>query len=86
VREIIRISSLSDNNNNEASDPMAEEPCMYEPGNTAPASIFDDYKWRGPHLASLTFFEYCMLVRTKNIRDAILDDVDFDPNHPKTAS
>jgi hypothetical protein len=46
-------------------------------GNTAPASIFDDYKWRGPHLASLTYFEYCMLVRTKNIR------LDFDPNHPK---
>jgi hypothetical protein len=56
---------------------------MYEPGNTAPASIFDDYKWRGPHLTSLSFFEYCMLVRTKNIRDAIMDDVDFNPDHPK---
>jgi hypothetical protein len=43
VRDIIRTSSLGDNNNNGASDPMAEEPCMYEPGNTAPASIFDDY-------------------------------------------
>jgi hypothetical protein len=53
------------------------------PQGTAPVSIFDNYKWRGPHPASLAFFEYCMLVRTKNLRDAVGDDVDFDPNYPR---
>lgn len=66
--------------------PLAEELCTYEIGDAAPASIFDNYKWRGPHLASLVFFEYCMLVRTKNVRDAVLDDVDFDDSHPRHLS
>jgi hypothetical protein len=59
---------------NGSSDLMAEEPCTYELNATAPVSIFDNYKWRGVHLASLSIFEYCMLVRTKNLRDAIVAD------------
>jgi hypothetical protein len=46
-------------------------------------SRFDNYKWRGLYLAHLPFFEYCMLVQTKNVRDAIAADLEFDPKHPK---
>ncbi|KAI1829024.1 hypothetical protein DTO027I6_10052 [Penicillium roqueforti] len=63
-------------------DSMAEEPCTYD-NDTAPASIFDNYKWRGPHLASLTLFEYGMLVRTKSLGDSIATDFDFDAMHPR---
>ncbi|KAF4210355.1 hypothetical protein CNMCM5878_004518 [Aspergillus fumigatiaffinis] len=69
-----------------SSDPIAEEPCTYEAGATAPVSIFDNYKLRGQQLGSLALFEYCMLVRTTNVRDAIADDVDFDPSHPQSNS
>ena len=83
VRAIIRPGSLEDSS---SSDPMGEEPCTYEAGDTAPISIFDNYKWRGPHLAPLSLFEYGMLVKTKNIRDSTADDVEFDPNHPRYAT
>ncbi|KAF8860613.1 hypothetical protein BDZ45DRAFT_800769 [Acephala macrosclerotiorum] len=62
---------------------MGDEQCAYEPGDKAPVSRFDNYKWRGPHLAHLPFFEYCMLVQIKNVRDAIAADLEFDPKHPK---
>ena len=65
---------------------MAEEPCTYETGDTAPVSTFDNYKWRGPHLVPLALFEYRMLVKTKDIRYAIADDMDFDPNRPRYAT
>jgi hypothetical protein len=68
----------------ESSDAMAEELCTYRAGTTAPVSLFDNYKWRGQQLACLTLFEYCMLIRTTNIRDAIADDVNFDPSHPQS--
>lgn len=68
----------------ESSDPMAEEPCTYEAGGTAPVSMFDNYRWRGPQLERITLFEYCMLVRIKSVRDATTDDVDFDVSHPQS--
>jgi hypothetical protein len=84
LRRYIRAIIQPDNpESSHPSDPVAEEPCTYETGDTAPVSIFDNYKWRGPNLAPLALFEYCMLVKTKNIRDAIADDMDFDPNHPR---
>jgi hypothetical protein len=83
IRAITRPDSLQ---SSRSSDPMAEEPCAYETGDTAPVSIFDNYKWRGPHLAPLALFEYGMLVKTKHVRDAIADDVDFDTNHPRYAT
>jgi hypothetical protein len=64
-------------------NPITDEPCTYHPGDTVPVSIFENYKWRSPHLESLNLFEYCMLVRTKNIQDAILGDIDFDEHHPR---
>ncbi|KAK4936123.1 hypothetical protein LTR66_015377, partial [Elasticomyces elasticus] len=67
----------------ESSDPMAEEPCTYEAGGTAPVSMFDNYRWRGPQLERLALFEYCMLVRIKSVRDAATHDVDFDLSHPQ---
>ncbi|KAF9882545.1 hypothetical protein FE257_007384, partial [Aspergillus nanangensis] len=82
IRSIIQPTS----SNNLASHPMSDEPCAYESGDTAPASIFDNYTWRGPLLAPLCFFEYCMLVRTRNVRDALLDDMDFEPDHPRYAT
>ena len=62
---------------------MDEDQCAYRPGDTVPVSRFDNYKWRGPYLAYLPFFEYCMLVQTKNIRDEIAAGLEFDPKHPK---
>jgi hypothetical protein len=65
---------------------MGEEQCTYQAGDKAPVSRFDNYKWRGPHLAGLAFFEYYMLVRTKSLCDAILADVQFDPEHLKSSA
>jgi hypothetical protein len=73
------VESPADNSTNL----MGEELCAYQPGNKAPVSRFDNYKWRGPYLAHLPFFEYCMLVQTKNIRDVIAADLEFDLKHPK---
>ncbi|KAH6954100.1 hypothetical protein BKA56DRAFT_236176 [Ilyonectria sp. MPI-CAGE-AT-0026] len=83
VRAIVQPGSPAGAN---SSGPMGEEPCAYEAGDTAPVSIFDNYKWRGPHLAPLALFEYCMLVRTMYIREAIAEDVEYDPNHPRCAT
>lgn len=68
------------------SGPRTEEPCTYETDDTAPVGIFDNYEWRGPHLAPLALFEYCMPIKIKHVRNAIADDVDFDLNHPKYAT
>jgi len=67
----------------DSTDLMGEEQCTYWPGAKAPLGRFDNYKWRGPHLADLTLFEYCMLVQTQNVRDATSADLEFDPKHPK---
>lgn len=67
----------------DSTDQMGEEQCAYQPGAKAPVSCFDNYKWHGPHLADLSFFEYCMLVQTKNVRDVIAADLEFNPKHPK---
>jgi hypothetical protein len=84
LRRYIRAIILPDNlESSHSSDPIAEEPCAYETGDTAPVSIFDNYKWRGSHIARLALFEYSMLVKTKNTRDVIADDIDFDPDHPR---
>jgi hypothetical protein len=62
---------------------LGEEVCTYKAGDTAPVSLFDNYKWRGRHLASFTFFEYCMLVRMRDKQGATAADIDFDPVHPR---
>ncbi len=48
-----------------ASQSIGEEECTFQPGESAPLGRFDDYKWRGPYVAHLAFFKYCMLVQTK---------------------
>jgi hypothetical protein len=65
------------------SNGVAEEPCSYDYSASAPASMFDNYKWRGAILTSLSIFEYCMLVRTKRLQDATTDDIPFAENHPR---
>lgn len=69
--------------NDQSSNLTADKPCSYEAGAVAPASIFDNYKWRGSHLADLSFFEYCMLVQMKSARGSSSDDLDYDPAHPR---
>jgi hypothetical protein len=61
-----------------------DEFCAYQPGDNAPVSRFDNYKWRGPHLSHVSFFEYCMLIQTKPIGEATTADVNFDPRHLKS--
>lgn len=65
-------------------EPTGEEQCTFQPNDTAPVSRFDNYKWRGPQLGHLTFFEYCMLIQPKNKFDSIASDIEFDPRHPKS--
>jgi transcriptional regulator of met regulon len=66
-----------------SSDPPPEEPCVYNGNTAAPASLFDNYKWRGLPLSSLCLFEYCMLIRTRHSRDATTQDIEFDQRHPR---
>lgn len=66
-----------------ASNPLQEETCTYQAGDTAPVSLFDNYKWRGTPLASLTFFEYCMMLRMRSKRGTTDTDIEFDPAHPR---
>jgi hypothetical protein len=65
------------------SDTIREEPCSYDGGVAAPANIFDNYRWRGNLLLSLSIFEYCMIVRTKRLQDATTEDISFDEAHPR---
>jgi hypothetical protein len=66
-----------------SSDVIGEEPCNYDRSATAPANVFDNYKLRGSLLSALCIFEYCMLVRTKRLKDATTDDIPFTDAHPK---
>ncbi|CEO59598.1 hypothetical protein PMG11_04270 [Penicillium brasilianum] len=65
------------------SDTIREEPCSYDRGVAAPANIFDNYRWRGNLLSSLSIFEYCMIVRTKRLQDATTEDISFHEAHPR---
>jgi hypothetical protein len=65
---------------------LANEPCTFHTGDTAPVSLFDNYKWRGIRLAPFSFFEYCMLVQTRRKQSATPDDPEFDHSHPKASS
>ena len=38
---------------------MGDRQYAYQSGNKDPLSRFDNYKWHGPHLAHLPYFEYC---------------------------
>ena len=77
------IESIESLNGN-SSDFIAEEQCTFQPGDSAPISYFDNYKWRGLELAGLTFFEYCMLVQVKRSDDDTAFDIEFDSKHSKS--
>ena len=62
---------------------IGEEFCAFQPKDKAPASRFDNYRWRGRHLTHLTFFEYCMLVQTRKKDHATEFDLEFEADHPK---
>jgi len=74
--------SLSDS----SSESVAEEECAFQLKDATPVSRFDNYKWRGPDLAHLTFFEYCMLVQIRKRSDTTASDLEFDPRHPKSST
>ena len=69
-----------------SSEPLGDEHCSYQAGDEVPISRFDNYKWRGPLLAHLSLFEYCMLVRTTDVRYATESDIEFHPGHPKSCT
>ncbi|KAJ5654961.1 hypothetical protein N7490_001964 [Penicillium lividum] len=79
VRDLRRGSSA----NVDTSAGTADEPCTFQAGETAPVSMFDNYKWRGVDLATFSFFEYCMLVQIGRQRRNHHDHFDFDPRHPR---
>ena len=59
---------------------------MLNHGDKGPISRFNNYKWRRPALAHLTFFKYYMLVQTKRKDDAKASDVEFKSRHPKSGT
>lgn len=67
-----------------SSESIEEEPCHYDQSsNVAPSNIFDNYKLRGASLASLSIFEYGMVVHTKTLQNATTEDIPFDESHPR---
>ena len=52
------IESLNDNFSNF----IIEEQCIFQSDNVIFISCFDNYKWCDSELADFIFFEYCMLV------------------------
>jgi hypothetical protein len=42
-----------------------------------------NYKLHGSLLSSLCILEYCMLVRTKRLKDTIADDIHFTEAYPR---
>lgn len=47
------------------------------------ASIFDDYRWRGPDLNHLCLYEYVKMVRKRPAKYRTSTDIDFDVDHPE---
>ena len=50
--------------------PQIHKPCLYQPGDKVPSSRMDNYRYRGPLLSDLSFFEYHMLVQSKRKHDS----------------
>ena len=73
------IESLNDN----SSDFIAEEQCIFQSDNVTFISHFDNYKWCDSELADLIFFEYCMLVQVKKSNDDTAFNIKFDFKHFK---
>ncbi|KAJ5215209.1 uncharacterized protein N7498_001616 [Penicillium cinerascens] len=63
---------------------IADEPCTFQPSDTVPVSLFDNYKWRGIALDSFSFFEYCMLVQTRNKERNRSHHFEFGASHPRS--
>jgi hypothetical protein len=85
LRKYVQVAIESIDSCPDDSNSMGEEHCTFQLGNILPVNRFDNYKWRGPHLAKLSFYEYCMLVETKSIREATTYDTEFDKNHLKSS-
>jgi hypothetical protein len=64
-------------------DGRNEEQVTVKLNGTVHASIFDDYRWRGPHLKALCLYEYVKIIRKRPAENRIGSDIDFDMNHPE---
>ena len=84
LRQYVRKAVLSHPHSSEPDSGMEEENCLLDPYHSAPVSRFDDYRWRGEGLASLSFYEYCMLVQRRPKNTSRPSDMDFHPNHPRS--
>jgi hypothetical protein len=69
---------------NDSSNALDDEQCVYQPGDKVPSTRFDNYRYRGPLLSDLSFFEYHMLVQSRRKQDSIQADIEFDPAHPRS--
>jgi hypothetical protein len=85
LRQYIRRAIGSIESASENTECLGDEFCTFRLHDNAPTSRFDNYRWRGPHLTNLTFFEYCMLVQIKKKTQATDFDVAFDTDHPKSS-
>ena len=73
------IESLNDN----SSDFITEEQCIFQSDNAAFINHFDNYKWCDLELADLIFFKYCMLMQVKTSNDNIAFNIKFNFKHSK---
>jgi len=48
-----------------------------------PVTCFEDYRWRGPDLKTLSLYEYLRLVRKRPARNRVSSDIDFAMDHPE---
>jgi hypothetical protein len=55
-------AALAESTSDDCTNTMSDEQCAYQPGDKAPVSRFDNYKWRGPHLAHT-----CLISHFSNI-------------------
>ena len=59
-----------------------EEHVAIRPNLKFPASLFDDYRWRGSALKDLCLYEYVKLIRKRSPKNRTGADLDFDEHHP----
>lgn len=67
----------------ESANTLAAKTCFMHVNGRKAFNRLDNYRFRGPLLDELCFFEYCMLVRNCRMKDSISTDVQYGPRHPK---
>ena len=70
---------------NNSSKSIGKEQYIFQPNNIALISRFNNYKWRSPYLAHLTFFKYCILIQIKKRVDTTAFNLEFNLRHSKSS-